>query len=42
MPEVLVQVMYISSAQLLFETVLVQVIGIVLCALWRLYTATVN
>jgi len=42
MPEALVQVVYISSAQLLFETVLVQVTGIVLCALWRLYTVTLN
>jgi hypothetical protein len=42
MPEALVQVMYVSSAQLRFETVLVQVIGTVLCALWRLYTVTVN
>jgi len=41
MPEALVQVMCVSSAQLLFETILVQVIGTVLCALWHLYTATV-
>jgi len=42
MPKAQIQVMCISSAQLLFETVLVQVIGILLCALWPLYMVTVN
>jgi len=41
MPEAMVQVMCQSSAKLLFETFLIEVIGTVLCALWRLYTATV-